>query len=71
MSNELTTIRCVLNKRSWDALNRVRAETGLNATDTVNRALQIYALMLDVEPGAKIIFDNPGWPDKFFVAVDS
>lgn len=46
---QLTRLTVNLTGRATDALEKASRETGDTKTDTVNRALQVYAVVLDLE----------------------
>jgi hypothetical protein len=64
---ELAKVTVYLNAKSMSAIDRVSAEIGVSRTDTINRALQLYAALLDTPPGAAVTFDHPGGTDLTFV----
>lgn len=54
---QLTKLTVNLTSRSYASLNRAAEISGDNKTDTVNRALQLYAVALSyVKDGQKVCF---------------
>jgi hypothetical protein len=44
----LTRITVNLNRKAMEALDALSESNGLSKTDTINRALQVYALIQDI-----------------------
>lgn len=63
---KLTKVTVNLVPRAVDALNAAAEQTGDSRTDTVNRALQMYALLVrDTADGAEVWL---AWPPRGFWA---
>lgn len=55
-----TKITVNMTDQSMAALTDTAALLGLSHTDTLNRAVQAYALLLAAEPGRSITLTNAG-----------
>jgi hypothetical protein len=58
----LTKLTVNLLPQSMAALNSAAERLGDSRTDTVNRAVQVYAKVTDLTPGEAITFTNAGEP---------
>ena len=59
--SDLTKLTVHLTPRAWDSLVEAADLTGDTKTDTVNRALALYAHIVKTEVGATLSFDcRPG-----------
>lgn len=56
----LTKVTVNLTEGSMDALDTTADALGDSRTDTVNRAVQLYAAVTALQVGAKVTFDRAG-----------
>lgn len=53
----LTKVSVLMTEGSTSAITRASEATGDNRTDTLNRAMLVYAALVTAEPGTVIRFD--------------
>lgn len=58
--DNLTKLSVYLTDGAADAMTRASESTGDSKTDTINRALHLYAAVVTAEAGATISFDRAG-----------
>lgn len=55
--DELTKVSVLMTSGAHDAMARAAVATGDTLTDTMNRAMHVYAHVVTAEPGTTISFD--------------
>lgn len=53
----LTKVSVLMTEGSTNAMTRASEATGDNFTDTLNRAMHVYAAIVTAEPGTAVSFD--------------
>jgi hypothetical protein len=66
---DLTKLTVNLVPRATDAVAWASACTGDTHTDVVNRALQVYAMVVDPNPPTRITLDDPCAGEQIVVRV--
>ncbi len=59
----LTKLTVNMTDKAMAAINSAADRLGLSRTDTINRAVQAYDVLLAAKPGDVLVFGNPNGPD--------
>lgn len=68
--NGLTRVTVNLNRQAIQALEQVSAATGYTKTDTINRAIQIYAIVQEImerDQGTIRVMHRDGEIEKIYI----